>query len=93
MRTRQKGLQHYGIDQERGKELLLLARQEKNRNLLIQAAKESNPELAHYLVMSLSCGMSYAKIYKREFVPLQENDFYGYRRKALAIFNRLLTDM
>lgn len=92
MRTRQKGLQHYGIDRERGKELLLLARQEQNRNLLIQAAKESNPELAHYLVMSLSCGMSYMEIYKREFVPLPEKDFYGYRRKALAIFNRLLTN-
>lgn len=92
MRTRQKGLQYYGISKERNKELLELARQEQNRNLLLQAAEASNPDIAHYLVMGLYHGMSYSKIYKWEPVPLPEKDFYGYRRKALAIFNHLLLD-
>ena len=92
MRTRQKGLQYYGISKERNRELLALARLEHNRGLLLHAAEESNPQIARYLVKGLSQGVSYAEMYKREFVPLPEKDFYGYRRKALAIFNHLLIE-
>lgn len=53
MRTRAKRLIHYGITEERGRELLKLAALEKKQDIVRRAAMESNSYLAPYLVRSL----------------------------------------
>ena len=94
MRTRKKKLADYGIGEERGTELLKLAALEENQETVCRAANLSNPYLAPYLVRSLQQGIGYYKLFgKMYFRPCTGADFYGYRRKALAIFNRLLANV
>lgn len=91
MRIRAKKLIHYGISKERGQELLRLAMMEENRQAVCKAAEESNSYLAPYLVKSLRQGVGYYQIMgTMYFRPCTAADFYGYRRKTLAIFDRLL---
>lgn len=90
MRTREKKLSDYGIGRERAQELLMLARQEKNRTLLCEAAKNSCPWLSDCLVWSLTEGIGYWSICSWVYIPATKADFYGYRRKALAAFDDLL---
>lgn len=92
MRTREKKLSDYGISPERAQELLLLARQEQNRNLLCRAAESSCPGLSDSLVKSLTEGVGYWSICSWVYIPATKADFYGYRRKTLAVFNNLLQD-
>lgn len=91
MRTREKKLSDYGISEARGRELLRLAALEENRQAVCEAAMESNPYLAPYLVKSLRQGVGYYQMMGiMYFRPCTSADFYGYRRKALAAFDRLL---
>ncbi len=92
MRTRAKKLIHYGITEERGRELLRLTMMEENRQALYEAAEESNPLLAPYLAKSLREKVGYDRLFgKMYYQPCTRADFYAYRRKALAIFDGLLT--
>ena len=92
MRTREKKLSDYGITEERGRELLRLAALEENRQAVCEAAEESNPYLAPYLVKSLRQGVGYYQVMgAMYFRPCTAADFYGYRRKTLAAFDKLLT--
>ena len=92
MRTREKKLSDYGISLERAQELLLLARQEQNRDLLRRAAENSCPGLSDSLLKSLTEGIGYWSICSWVYIPATKADFYGYRRKTLAVFNNLLQD-
>ncbi len=93
MRTRNRKLIHYGITEARGRELLQLATQEDYRDLVCQAAELSNSYLASYLVKSLRQGIGYDRIFGRRYIyPCTRADFYGYRRKTLAIIDRLLAE-
>lgn len=92
MRTREKKLVHYGITRERGRELLWLATLEENRQAVCEAAEKSNPSLAPYLAKSLRGKVGYDRLLgKMYYRPCTKSDFYAYRRKALAIFDGLLT--
>ena len=92
MRTRAKKLIHYGITEERGQELLKLAALEENRQAVREAAQKSNPLLAPYLAKSLLEKVGYDRLFgKTYYRPCTRADFYAYRRKALAIFDGLLT--
>lgn len=90
MRTREMKFSDYGISPERAQELLLLARQEQNRDLLRRAAESSCPGLSDSLVKSLTEGIGYWSICSWVYIPATKADFYGYRRKTLAVFNNLL---
>lgn len=93
MRTRHRKLIHYGITEARGQELLKLAAQENNWDLVCRAAELSNSFLSSYLVKSLQEGIGYDKVFgQRYFYPCTKADFYGYRRKTLAMFDRLLAE-
>lgn len=68
-----------------------LAALEENQDIVRRAARESNPYLAPYLVKSLRQGVGYYQLMgTMYFRPCTSADFYGYRRKALAAFDRLL---
>ena len=92
MRTREKKLSDYGISPDRAQELLLLAKQEQNMDLLCMAAKSSCMGLSDFLVKSLTEEVGYWSICSWVYIPATKADFYGYRRKTLAVFNNLLQD-
>lgn len=94
MRTRKKKLTDYGISEQRGTELLKLAALEENQETVCRAANMSNPYLAPYLVKSLQKKVGYDRLFgSMYFRPCIRQDFYGYRRKTLAIIDQLLADM
>ena len=94
MRIRKKKLTDYGISEERGAELLELAAMKENQRTVCKAASLSNPYLAPYLVKSLQEKVGYDRLFgSMYFRPCVRQDFYGYRRKTLAIIDRLLADM
>lgn len=90
MRTRYMGYIHYGISTERSEELQKLAKLKKNRELVQIAAEQSRPELAKYIVESLVDGISYERLYRKYWLPYTADDFYGYKRRAVFIFDMLL---
>lgn len=90
MKTRHMGYMHYGISTERSEELQELAKLKKNRELVQIAAEQSRPELAKYIVESLVDGISYERLYRKYWLPYTADDFYGYKRRAVFIFDMLL---
>ena len=90
MRTRYMGYIHYGISTERSEELQELAKLDENRELVQIAAEQSQPELAKYIVESLVEGIGYDRLYRKYWLPYTADDFYGYKRRAIFIFDMLL---
>lgn len=91
MRTRNMGLQHYGLDSETAKRLQLLCRSEDKeiRSMVKAACELSNEGLSRYLYRSLTEGRSFVDLSEAKYVPADIKDFYGYRRKAIAIFGNM----
>lgn len=93
MRTRKKKLADYGITREEETELFRLARLEENKEVLCKAAEVTNSFLAPYLIKSLQDGSGYYRIFgKMGLRPCTGADFYGYKRKTLAVFKILLRE-
>lgn len=94
MRTREAFYADYGFDQQRVEELLTLGKKEENWILVCWSAVAVNPHLAKYISESIIANKGYDKIHKESFlqfyIPVKRDDFYGYRRKALAVFDKLL---
>ena len=90
MKTRHMGYMHYGISTERSEELQKLAKLKENRELVQIAAEQSRPELAKYIVESLVEGISCERLYRKYWLPYTADDFYGYKRRAIFIFDMLL---
>lgn len=64
---------------------------EDARHRLISACTKSYEPLADDLALSILYGLSYEQI--REHVrdiPIDKNSFYGYRRKAISLYVRML---
>lgn len=82
----------YGIG---GKELEYLLRYCKSstgeqQTLILAAAQKSNQALAVVIFFNLITGTGYNQISAWYDIPINRNDFYGYRRRTLAILNGLL---
>ena len=90
MRTRHMVWSHYGITGERAHELQELAKLEENLELVQIAAEQSRSELAKYIVESLVEGIGYDRLYRKYWLPYTADDFYGYKRRAIFIFDMLL---
>ena len=89
MRTRKKKLSDYGVPVEDGKKILALCRManKKERQELMQICISSAPcGIEVFVYWSLVLGMSYDEILKKEYIAATKDDFYGYRRKAMAQF-------
>ncbi|MCD8371232.1 MAG: hypothetical protein LUC94_13090 [Clostridiales bacterium] len=89
MRTRHKRLTDYGIPESEVNGLYDLCRNldDRGRELLHVAAVDSCPPgIAEYIFKSLTDGSSYDAMSKSQWIPIGRDDFYGYRRKALAKF-------
>lgn len=91
MRTRSLKLLDYGITKEEADRLIELAGDPDNAALVKLAVEESNPSLSDALFTSLTTGCGYRGMMKKgRYIPIKEDDFYAYRRRALYIFKLLL---
>lgn len=90
MRTRDKKMSDYGVSKEREKELIIFCRNNENEELVKEAARMANPFIDRYIFANLIYGIGYNRLTRQYFIPLPQNDFYGYRRRTLGLLNQLL---
>ena len=64
----------------------------KEHDSLNAAAVEANPSIAEYLVKSIEESLSYEKMSAGNYIPINKNDFYAYRRKCISIFHKKLSN-
>lgn len=87
MRTRDRGYDAYGIKPGEELQLMGLARSSvEHRKALRDAAYQSNSGLAEDIIYSIINSLSYDRLSQIRDIPAKKDDFYAYRRKALAIF-------
>lgn len=91
MRTRNKRYEDYGLSQTEAKAIMRHCRGKnfKEYRLLSEACVLSNPDICGYLAFSLLNGVSYDRML---YVPIGRDDFYGYRRKAIAFLWKKLVN-
>lgn len=64
----------------------------QEHDLLNAAAEEANPSIVEYLVKSIEESLSYEKMSAGNYIPINKNDFYAYRRKCISIFHKKLSN-
>lgn len=93
MSIRKMKLKDYGITPGRAAELKEMVKDEQYYSLVIEACNRANEFLASHLVKSFTESVGYRQIFKNSNsceLPCTENDFYGYKRKALHEFDLLV---
>ena len=96
MRTRYMGYNDYNMDADDVKSIRHFCESieagSDDDSALKKCCQLVNNDIAVQLYTSLAKGLSYDEIFKREYIPLGRNDFYGYRRKAIARFFQIKLD-
>lgn len=93
MSIRKMKLKDYGITPGRAAELKEMVKDKQYYSLVIEACNRANEFLASHLVKSFTESVGYRQIFKNSNsceLPCTENDFYGYKRKALHEFDLLV---
>lgn len=92
VRTREKSYIDYGFEPGEEKKIMEYCSDGhfSEHDLLLQSAISANPYIASDLYYSIVNGVSYESLEKIKQIPLSKPDFYGYRRKCLAIFRNWL---
>lgn len=92
MRTREKGYKHYNFEEWEVRPFLAWCKSINfsHRNSLMISCRKANPEIADDLYFSIVRGVSYDRLEKMTSQYYAKNDFYAYRRLALAIFRDAL---
>lgn len=94
MRTREKGYKDYGLTQEEVKKILEWCKTldfEENI-LLLECAKKAHYCIFNDIYFSIVKGLSYEKVDQKSYQEMGKADFYGYRRKTLALFRDALVE-
>lgn len=86
--VRYKSYTDYGITSEEAKETIEYCRSGEfcQDEVLEKCANSTYPEIAGDLIKSIKSRMSYEKICAKSDIPMLKTDFYGYRRKCIALF-------
>lgn len=92
MRTREMKLSDHGVPPEDEAILRKLCRTATgyNLDLLRHAIASAAPGIEQTIKDSLTTGIGYVELSKKEYIPATKADFYAYQRKALAEFYRML---
>lgn len=94
MRIREKGYKDYGFfDDGEWEDVINYCRSPdfKEQSLLMDAAISTNPCIANELYESIiNKNASYDKMMDKQYIPLPKGDFYGYRRKCIEEFWRMM---
>ena len=64
-----------------------------NKHIINGAIKSVNPIIEKEIYNSLVHKQSYAKQNARNYIPIGEKDFYGYRRKVIHEIYKKITSM
>ena len=85
MRIRDATWKDYGMSKKERKMVAKFCSNPSAYDLIIikAAIDSTNPSIAKELHNSIVHGQSYVKQSMRNFIPMGEKDFYGYRRKAI----------
>ena len=73
----------YGMSKKEKKIVEQFCTDPSSYNLVIAAIDSTNKSISKELYNSIVHKQSYAKQTARNYVPIGEKDFYGYRRKAI----------
>ena len=94
MKIRETTYRDYGFEQGEQKKLLEYCRGPDfgvdDAYLMRQCAIAANGAIADQLYVSITQGISYDRLFLREYIPMPKQDFYGYRRLCLSIFRNFL---
>ena len=94
MRTREKPFNHiwYSTWKEDEPKVRALCRTAAgyDLDLLHHAIASAAPGIEQPIKDSLTTGIGYVELSKKEYIPVTKADFYAYQRKALAEFYRML---
>lgn len=93
MRTRYKNYSNYGITEDEAKRIKEYCQTAsvEDKLTLLQCAISSAPGLEVEIYESLVSNIGYDKLSKRKNIPIKRDDFYGYQRKTLDEYRRLMT--
>jgi hypothetical protein len=93
MRTRDKNYSDYGITDDEAKRIKEYCQTAsvEDKLTLFQCAISSAPGLEVEIYESLVSNIGYDKLSKRKNIPIKRDDFYGYQRKTLDEYRRLMT--
>lgn len=86
----------YGLTAGRAKELLNECREGKYTDLVQEAARQAEPRIAEWIVLSIMKGKSLHdmeikwELGEAEIMPCCRNSFYAYRKFTLAILDNML---
>ena len=92
IRTREMKLYDHGVPPEDQPRLRKLCRTATgyNLDLLRHTIVSAAPGIEKPILDSLTTGIEYVELSKKEYIPVTKADFYAYQRKALAEFYQLL---
>lgn len=94
MRTREKGYADYNLTLEEVTKILEWCKKPnfEENILLLECAKKAHAYFFNDIYFSIVKGLSYEKIDQKIYQNAQKSDFYGYRRKTLALFREALKE-
>lgn len=97
IRNRDRSYSEYGISEAESKEIIKYIRSgnmtDEEEHLLLKSAIEANSSIFPDIYASIRSGISYENMTRIKNVPISKPDFYGYRRKAIAIFKNKRNSM
>ena len=92
MKIRETGYDDYELSPEAVRTALRECRRPPSFHALMTAAEMANPDISIALAYSIAYDISYDRLVSWSDIPYGKSDFYGYRRRTLAIFC-VLTDV
>ena len=87
----------YGLTRERADALLKECRAGKHTELVQEAAKQAEPDISEWIILSIIGGKSLHdmevkwELGEAEIMPCCRNSFYAYRKLTLVILDRMLS--
>ncbi len=92
MRAREMKLYDHGVPPEDEPKVRALCRTATgyDLDLLQHAIASAAPGIEQPIKDSLTTGIGYVELSKKEYIPTTKADFYAYQRKALAEFYDML---
>lgn len=82
--------QDYSLTSNRVHYLREYCKDSNNISMVVSAAAFANLPLSGAIVKSLTTGIGYVELSKREYIPITKVDFYAYQRRAVAILDILV---
>lgn len=90
MKVRETGYEDYGLTNDEVKFLFQTAKNPEFSNIVMTSCYAANRSISFALAFSIVYSVSFEKIKCVCVIPYEKDDFYAYRRKAIAIFSSIL---